>query len=162
VHRQANAARRVERLDVPRTPVRHRLLDLRLAHQHLHLGAQFATDQRDQIEGRLARRNVEQAAGVTVDVANFELAVDQDAGRDEMTPGRLEQDVLETQWGGRLGPLMLVETGGRRLHLGAQQRQAGTDPVPAVQAAVLVDDAEQRFLLENALGLAEEQVSRPG
>jgi hypothetical protein len=60
MHRQANAARRVERLDVPRAPVRHRLLDLRLAHQDLHLGAQFAPDQRDQVEGRLAGRNVEQ------------------------------------------------------------------------------------------------------
>jgi hypothetical protein len=84
------------------TPVRHGLLDLRLAHQDLHLGAQLATDQRDQVEGRLAGRNVEQPAGVTVNVANFELAVDQDAGRDEMASGGLEQDVLETQRGGRL------------------------------------------------------------
>jgi hypothetical protein len=58
--RQADAARRVERLDVPRPPVRDGLLDLRLPHQHLHLGAQLATDQRDQVEGRLAWRNVEQ------------------------------------------------------------------------------------------------------
>jgi hypothetical protein len=60
MHRQANAARRVERLDVPRTPVRDGLFDLRLAHQDLHLGAQLATDQRDQVECRLAGRNVEQ------------------------------------------------------------------------------------------------------
>ncbi|KFB74144.1 MAG: hypothetical protein AW09_000574 [Candidatus Accumulibacter phosphatis] len=119
VHRKTDATIRVERLDVPWPPVRHGLLDLCLSHQHLDLGAQLATDQRDQVKSRFAGRNIEQPAGVTVNVANFELAVDQDAGRDEIPPSRLEQDVLETQRGGRFGrPQMLVQTGGRNGHLG--------------------------------------------
>ncbi|TLD46014.1 MAG: hypothetical protein FAZ92_01705 [Accumulibacter sp.] len=160
VHRQAEAARGVERLDVARPSEGDRLLHLRLAHQHLHLGAQLAPDQRDQVEGRLARRYVEQSSRVAVDVADLELAVDEDAGGDEVTSGGIEQDVLESQWRRRLGDsLVLVETGCRRLHFRARQRQPGAHAMPAVQAAILVHHTEQRFLLEDTLRFAEEEIA---
>ncbi len=117
VNREANAARRVERLDMPGTAADDGLFDLRLAHQHLDFGTQLATDQRDQVESRPPWRHVEQPAGVTMDVADLELAVDQDRRRDEMAAGRLEQDRFEALRRNRLArSLMLVEAGCRELY----------------------------------------------
>jgi hypothetical protein len=94
------------------TSVGDRLLDLRLPHQHLHFGAQLARMSEIRSKAGLPGDTLQQATGVAVDVADLELAVDQDAGRDEVAPGRIEQDVLEAQWRRRLADsLVLVEPG---------------------------------------------------